>query len=90
MVGSFIRASTPDKYRVLTGFIFDVVSEIASPQIDILICDCHELAPLYRWEDLVVVQHAAARAAVEVKTAVDSAQRFQDIVIWHNGIVEIG
>ena len=88
MVGSFVRANTPEKYRVETGFIHD--GEFASPQIDLLVHNCHEVPPLYRWEDFVVAQQAAAKAAIEVKSAVDSQRDCEGLLNWHAGVARLG
>ncbi|MFN0020775.1 MAG: DUF6602 domain-containing protein [Pirellulaceae bacterium] len=90
MVSLFVRDNTPGKFEVLTGFIHDQMANLVSPQCDILICDNHEIVPLYRWDDLVVVQVAAAKAAIEIKTTVDSAALFEDIIRWHARIMGLG
>lgn len=53
----------PERYHVATGFIYG-----SDRQIDILIYDRLEYAPLFREADLVVVPPSAVRAVIEVKT----------------------
>lgn len=89
IVGTFIRESTPDKFRVETGFIFsDASGGQSSPQCDLLVHDCFNYAPLYRWQDFVVVRSVAAKAAVEVKTTLDSRE-FGKIASGHAAIAKM-
>jgi hypothetical protein len=76
-VGSFreellrvlLQKSLPNRYHVATGFLY------GSPrQIDILIYDCIDYAPLFRAGDLVVVERAAVRAVIEVKSTLNHAE----------------
>ncbi|MBS3668117.1 DUF6602 domain-containing protein [Vreelandella boliviensis] len=58
-----LRKHLPERYHVATGFIFGV-----SKQIDILIYDRVDYAPLFREGDLVIVPQESVRAIIEVKT----------------------
>ena len=62
----------PERYHVATGFIFG-----CDRQIDILIYDRIDYAPLFRESDLVVVPKSAVRAVIEVKTNL-TTQAFRD------------
>lgn len=58
-----LRKHLPERYHVATGFIFDLPK-----QIDILIYDRVDYAPIFREGDLVIVPPEAVRAVIEVKT----------------------
>jgi len=62
----------PERYHVATGFIFG-----CDRQIDILIYDRIDYAPLFRESDLVVVPKSAVRAVIEVKTNL-TTEAFRD------------
>jgi len=62
-----LRKNLPERYHVATGFIFGL-----DRQIDILIYDRVDYAPLFREGDLVVVPPESVRAAIEVKTKLTS------------------
>ncbi|HCF9827720.1 TPA: DUF6602 domain-containing protein [Pseudomonas aeruginosa] len=62
-----LRKHLPERYHVATGFIFG-----AHTQIDILIYDRIDYAPIFREGDLVIVPPEAVRAAIEVKTNLTS------------------
>jgi hypothetical protein len=55
MVSSFVRDETPERFRVETGFIRNHEMDITSRQCDLLVHEPALEAPLYRWEDFVVV-----------------------------------
>jgi hypothetical protein len=63
MLRSLLKRHVPNRFHVATGFI-----DGYEPQIDILIYDSVEYAPLFRMDDLVVVPADAVRAVIEVKT----------------------
>jgi len=64
-----LRKNLPERYHVATGFI------LGSPrQIDILIYDRLDYAPVFREGDLVVVRPESVRAIIEVKTKLTRAQ----------------
>src|SRR5436309_2238149 len=71
MVRNFIRHETPERFRVETGLVRNHDKGETSRQCDLLIHEPVLTAPLYRWEDFVVVHHHAARAVVEVKSDLD-------------------
>lgn len=58
-----LRKHLPERYHVATGFIHGL-----RKQIDILIYDRIDYAPLFREGDLVVVPQESVRAVIEVKT----------------------
>lgn len=59
----------PERYHVASGFIFG-----CSRQIDILIYDRIDYAPMFREGDLVVVPPESVRAVIEVKTNLTKQQ----------------
>lgn len=63
LLQTLLRKNVPERYHVATGFIYG-----CPRQLDILIYDRIEYAPLFREGDLVVVPKAAVRAVIEVKT----------------------
>ncbi|MFB4371145.1 MULTISPECIES: DUF6602 domain-containing protein [unclassified Pseudomonas] len=58
-----LRKHLPERYHVATGFINGL-----NKQIDILIYDRIDYAPLFREGDLVIVPQESVRAVIEVKT----------------------
>lgn len=69
LLQSLLRRHLPERYHVATGFILG-----CPRQIDVLIYDRIDYAPIFREGDLVVVPHQSVRAAVEVKTTLTSAE----------------
>jgi hypothetical protein len=69
LLQTLLRKNVPERYHVATGFIYG-----CSRQLDILIYDRIEYAPLFREGDLVVVPKAAVRAVIEVKTDLNKAE----------------
>ncbi|WGS50126.1 hypothetical protein LFL96_01035 [Paraburkholderia sp. D15] len=68
-----LRKHLPERYHVATGFIHK-----CPKQIDILIYDRLEYAPLFREGDLVVIDASAVRAVIEVKTDLGSNATLKD------------
>src|SRR5262245_834696 len=73
IVSRFIRDETPSRFHVETGLIHNLKTETTSRQCDILVHESANRAPLYRWEDFVVVPSQEARAVVEVKTTLNES-----------------
>lgn len=69
LLQSLLRRHLPERYHVATGFILG-----CPRQIDVLVYDRIEYAPIFREGDLVVVPPQAVRAAIEVKTTLTSAE----------------
>lgn len=63
LLQSLLKKNLPERYHVATGFVMG-----CSRQIDILIYDRIDYAPLFREGDLVVLPRQAVRAVIEVKT----------------------
>lgn len=68
LLRSLLKQILPRQYEASTGFI-----EGCPRQIDILVWDSGSYSPLFREQDVVVVPRAAVRAAIEVKTTLDTA-----------------
>ncbi|MFM5617567.1 DUF6602 domain-containing protein [Aeromonas veronii] len=62
-----LKKNLPERYHTATGFIFGL-----EKQIDILIYDRIDYAPIFREGDLVIVPPESVRAAIEVKTNLTS------------------
>jgi hypothetical protein len=69
LLQTLLRKHLPERYHVATGFIHP-----CPRQIDVLIYDRIDYAPIFREEDLVVVPPEAVRAVIEVKTDLSKAQ----------------
>lgn len=67
LLQNVLRKHLPERYHVATGFIYG-----CPRQIDVLIYDRLEYAPLFREGDLVVVPPSAVRAVIEVKTSLNA------------------
>lgn len=68
LLQTLLRKSLPERYHVATGFIHG-----CNRQLDILIYDRIDYAPLFREGDLVVVPRESVRAVIEVKTDLTAA-----------------
>ena len=68
LLQTLLRKSLPERYHVATGFIHG-----CSRQLDILIYDRIDYAPMFREGDLVVVPSESVRAVIEVKTDLNAA-----------------
>jgi hypothetical protein len=75
---SLLKKHIPERYHVATGFIYG-----CQRQIDILIYDRIEYAPLFREGDLVVVPPEAVRAVIEVKTNITATQLSSSLKLIH-------
>ncbi len=73
-----LKKHLPERYHVATGFIFGVRN-----QIDILIYDRIDYAPIFREGDLVIVPPEAVRAVIEVKTNLTSDSLESALGIMH-------
>ncbi|HHQ6631960.1 TPA: DUF6602 domain-containing protein [Serratia fonticola] len=67
LLQSTLRKHLPERYHIATGFIFGL-----NKQIDILIYDRVDYAPVFREGDLVIVPPESVRAVIEVKTNLKS------------------
>lgn len=92
MVAKFIRDETPGRFEIGTGFV--CVPRAGDPpkalsrQCDLLVHDSSNYAPLYRWEDFVVVEAEAAQAAIEVKTKIDT-EALREIAAIEDQLIEV-
>ena len=64
----FIRDNLPDKFSVAHGFIVD--GQQLSHECDIIIYDSNNYAPVFRFQDFVVIESRAVHSVVEVKTQI--------------------
>lgn len=90
LLADALRQSIPKKYEVGTGFVAfpadkndsgtSSIHEI-SRQLDVIVFDSHEYAPIFRDGDFVVVPPRAVRAIVEVKSTA-SYNSLRDVVEW--------
>ncbi len=67
LLRGFLRKVVPGKFRVSTGFIED-----CARQLDIIVWDAINYAPLFRENEVVVVPRDSVRAIVEVKTKLNT------------------
>jgi hypothetical protein len=83
LVREFLRKVLPGRYSVDTGFIRGRETEVCgrkrhvSDQLDIIVHDTHDFAPIFRSEGFVVVIPDAVAAVIEVKKALTS-ERLKD------------
>lgn len=73
-----LRKHLPERYHVATGFIFGMRN-----QIDILIYDRIDYAPIFRDGHLVIVPPEAVRAVIEVKTNLTSDNLESALEVMH-------
>lgn len=74
-----LRKHLPERYHVATGFIFGL-----RRQIDVLIYDRVDYAPIFREEDLVIVPPESVRAVIEVKTTLTSESLESSLELLHS------
>lgn len=67
LLQALLRKHLPERYHVATGFI-----DRCPRQLDIVIYDRIDYAPVFREGDLVVVHPESVRAVIEVKTSLDA------------------
>jgi hypothetical protein len=79
LLQSLLRKHLPERYHVATGFIFGL-----SRQIDILIYDRVDYAPIFREGDLVIVPEESVRAVIEVKTELTSSNLESALELLHS------
>jgi hypothetical protein len=90
LLADALRQSIPKKYEVGTGFVAfpgakmdsskSSIHEI-SRQLDVIVFDSHDFAPVFRDGDFVVVPPRAVRAVIEVKSTA-SYKSLRDVVEW--------
>lgn len=69
LLQTLLRKHIPERYHVATGFIYG-----CQRQIDVIIYDRIDYAPVFREGDLVVVPPQSVRAVIEVKTNLTKVQ----------------
>lgn len=69
LLQALLRKHLPERYHVATGFVFG-----CPRQVDVLVYDRIDYAPIFREGDLVVVPPQAVRAVIEVKTTLTAAE----------------
>ena len=67
MLRSLLNETIPSKLKAGTGFIFDPNKNKSSKQIDILVYNSHDFAPLYSSGEFIVVSPEMAVSQSEVK-----------------------
>lgn len=77
MLRDLLKNVIPKKFEVSTGFVVAATKEgkpIKSKQIDILIWDSTNYAPIFRDKDFVIVPPEACKAIIEVKGKLTSEE----------------
>jgi hypothetical protein len=88
IVGRLLRENTPDRFRVVTGFIRNGSLRNTSRQCDILVHDSTDDPPLYRFEDFAIVEASCSRAVIEIKSALDKGT-FDDILNIYQSVIRV-
>ncbi|CAD5262740.1 MULTISPECIES: DUF6602 domain-containing protein [Halomonadaceae] len=73
-----LRKHLPERYHIATGFIHGF-----KKQIDLLIYDRIDYAPLFREGDLVIVPQESVRAVIEVKTNLTTGNLHSALELLH-------
>lgn len=73
-----LRKHLPERYHIATGFIHGF-----KKQIDLLIYDRIDYAPLFREDDLVIVPQESVRAVIEVKTNLTTGKLHSALELLH-------
>lgn len=74
LLQTLLQKSLPERYHVASGFVYG-----CRRQLDLLVYDRVEYAPMFREGDLVVVPREAVRAVIEVKTNLNAAELMDSI-----------
>jgi hypothetical protein len=85
VVRQFLSTFLPKGVNVEQGFIVNENGDL-SKQIDIIIYDSHIYAPMYRVNDIIVIEQAAVIAIIEVKTTVKSSSAFHDVIKYFSTV----
>lgn len=78
LLRDLIKKHLPEKFGIGTGFIQGLAN-----QLDIIIFDAHNYAPLFREGDLIVVTQEAVRAIIEVKTTLTTTTLVESLEMFH-------
>jgi hypothetical protein len=78
LLRGLLRRLLPERYRVATGFI-----ERCPRQLDIVVFDGIDYAPLFREQEVVVVPRESVRAVIEVKTTLESGSVDESLGLLH-------
>jgi hypothetical protein len=87
ILSNFLREYLPKSISVSTGFIYHPTLG-TSPQIDILIWNSNDYAPLFTDGGLVVIRPDSAIVAIEVKTSLNKKEIISSIQNM-NSVVEM-
>lgn len=78
LVRDLLRKSLPSQFSVDKGFVFGRElyegKELAPVEIDVVVHDTYQYAPLYRLDDFVVVRPEAVKAVIQVKRTLSGPQ----------------
>jgi hypothetical protein len=66
-----LRDLLPNRLEVGTGFLVDLAQGKLSAQCDIILYTDSHIAPVYQYQDFVVIDHRTAYAVIEVKSTLD-------------------
>ena len=78
LLRGLLKQILPRRYEATTGFI-----EGCPRQLDIIVWDVENYAPLFREQNFVVVPLAAVRAVIEVKTTLTKESLYDGIeILW--------
>lgn len=67
----FLGDFVPNKFKIGTGFIMDIDANKMSRQVDILVYKDDNFPPIYRGQDVVIVESSSVYAAIEVKADIN-------------------
>lgn len=67
LIRDFLRRHLPKTFSVDKGFVFGRHGGNHSPEIDILIHDDHQYAPMFKADEFVIVRPEAVRGIIQVK-----------------------
>lgn len=68
LIRDFLHEIMPKKYEVAHGFIFN--EKQISHECDVIIYNSQDYAPIFRWNDFVVIEASAVHSVIEVKTSI--------------------
>ncbi len=68
LIRDCLREILPKKYEVAHGFILN--EKLISHECDVIIYNSQDYAPIFKWNDFVVIEASAVHSVVEVKTSI--------------------
>lgn len=87
LIRDSLREMLPKKYEVAHGFILN--EKQISHECDVIIYNSQDYAPIFRWNDFVVIEASAVHSVIEVKTSIRRPS-FEKVLADYRLLYELG